>query len=161
MVVEPLRRPDEVALRRDLAAGRFVIGVTTGRWRLVWLRFPYVLIAIRAPDGVEYGLRFECQDYPRTAVTAQPWNIAGDHPLERPLWPTGRSRIPLAFNPDWKAGTCVYLPCDRLSMEGHDLWRNQHPALLWEPARGICKYLGIVHQLLNSSDYGGRLAVAA
>jgi hypothetical protein len=73
-------------------------------------------------------------------------------------WPRGQSRIPLAFNPDWKAGSCLYLPCDRHSIEGHDGWHSQHPALLWEPAKGICKYLGIVHQLLNTNDHGRRLA---
>lgn len=160
-MVEQGLRPDEVALRRDLEAGRFLIGVATGRWRLHWLSFPYVLISVRVADGSEIALRFECSGYPQTPATAQPWNAETNQPLERALWPRGQSRIPLAFNPDWKGGTCLYLPCDRYSIEGHDGWRAQHPALLWESAKGICKYLGIVHQLLNTSEYGGRLASAA
>lgn len=161
MGVETLRRPDEVALRCDLASGRFLIGIASKRWRLEWIRFPHVLIAVQAADGADYGLRFECSNYPRTAVTAQLWDIEADTPLDPRLWPQGTSRIPLAFNPGWKNGTCLYLPCDRLSFEGHDVWRTQHPALLWDPAKGISKYLGIVHQLLNSGEYGGRRAVAA
>ena len=146
----------EAALRRDVAAGRFVSGEAAGRWRLVSLSWPHLTVAIRAADDIEYGLHFECSDYPRQAVTAQPWDIERGQPLAFSLWPTGTSRIPLAFNPGWKAGTCLYLPCDRQSIEGHDAWVHTHPALLWEPEKGICKYLGIVHQMLNSADYGGR-----
>ena len=68
------------------------------------------------------------------------------------------ARVALAFNPGWKGGVCLYLPCDRLSIEGHDQWRSQHPALLWDPEKGLCKYLIIIHELLNSGDYGGRRA---
>jgi hypothetical protein len=161
MAVEVLRRPDEVALTRDLKSGRFLIGVASGRWRLVWVQFPHVLITVRASDGVDYGLRFECSDYPRSPITAQLWDVGANRPLEFRRWPRGNTRIPLAFNPTWKSGTCLYIPCDRLSIEGHDMWRVQHPALLWEPAKGISKYLGIVHQLLNSGEYGAHHAAAA
>lgn len=150
--------PDERALRRDLAAGRFVSGQTLGRWKLVRIAWPYVTITVTALDGQTYGLRFHCVDYPATAVTAQPWDEIEERPLPANRWPSGHSRIPLAFNPGWKQGQCLYLPCDRLSIEGHDNWRSEHPALLWEPAKGICKYLGVVHQMLNSADYGGRRA---
>jgi hypothetical protein len=152
--------PDEAALRRDLASGRFVLGVVGRRWRLISYQWPHVIIAVRAADNVEYGLRFECRNYPQLAVTAQPWDFAADKPLATELWPTGQSRIPLAFNPGWKGGICLYLPCDRLSIEGHEGWRVQHPALLWEPSKGICKYLSIVHQMLNAADYGGRRVAA-
>jgi hypothetical protein len=151
-----LQRPDEVALRRDLEGGRFLLGVMSGRWRLLGTDFPFVLIAVRAADGDEFVLRFECTNYPQTPATAALWDAALDRPLDPQNWPKGTSRIPLAFNPGWKAGTCLYLPCDRQSIEGHEVWLTQHPALLWEPAKGISKYLSIVHQLLNSGEYGGR-----
>jgi hypothetical protein len=161
MMNHTIHRPDEAALARDLGSGRFRTGVAMGRWRQLYFGFPYVVIAVTAADESEIALRFECGNYPQAAVTAQPWDALRGVPLARELWPKGTSRIPLAFNPDWKGGTCLYLPCDRQSIEGHDHWRMQHPALLWEPARGICKYLGIVHQLLNTADYGGRLASVA
>lgn len=150
--------PAEQVLRLHLESGRFRSGAVAGWWRLVALSWPHVVIAVNARDEIEYGFRFECSDYPRTPVTAQPWDIDRNAPLEHGKWPTGRSRIPLAFNPGWKGGTCLYLPCDRLSIDGHQHWVNQHPALLWDPAKGICKYLGIVHELLSSGDYGGRRA---
>lgn len=148
----------EVALRRDLAAGRFVSGQAAERWCLIRISWPHAIIAVRAADGIDYGLRFECTNYPHQAVTAQLWDVAADAPLRHALWPTGVSRVPLAFNPSWQGGTSLYIPCDRNAIVGHDAWIHAHPALLWEPDKGICKYLGVVHQLLNSGDYRGRRA---
>jgi hypothetical protein len=81
----------------------------------------------------EFGFRFECTGYPRQAVTAQPWDLATDAPLARYLWPRGKSILPSVFRPDWQGGTCLYLPCDRISMNGHEVWINQHPNRLWQP----------------------------
>jgi hypothetical protein len=103
-------------------------------------------------------LRFECGDYPRTPPTARPWDIERDAPLSHDRWPTGRERVPLAFNPGWKNGACLYLPCDRQSIEGHANWFQEHPSLIWDPAIGVVHYLRVVHDLLNSGDYGGRRA---
>lgn len=155
---EDLLPPDERMLRLHLESGRFRSGAAAGWWRLVSLGWPYLIVGITARDGIEYGFRFHCADYPHKAVTAQPWDIEKNAPLPGNLWPTGRARVPRAFNPGWKNGTCLYLPCDRQAIEGHDNWKHEHPALLWEPQKGICKYLGIIHELLNSSDYGGRRA---
>ena len=151
-----LMLPDEQALRLHLESGRFRSGVAHGWWRLATVNWPHVNIGISARDKVEYGFRFHCGDYPRSAVTGGPWDLVTNGPLRAELWPGGRGRVALAFNPGWKNGTCLYLPCDRNSIDGHDKWRHEHPALLWEPAKGLCKYLRIIHELLNSSDYGGR-----
>ena len=152
---EDLQPPDQRMLRLHLESGRFRAGVVAGRWRLVSLEWPHVVIGVKARDGIEYGFRFHCADYPHTAVTAQPWDIENDSRLPAEQWPTGQKRVSYAFNPGWHNGTCLYLPCDRQSIEGHENWRNEYPALLWDPKKGICKYLGIIHELLNSTDYGG------
>lgn len=157
-MLDTLIAPDEHALRLHLESGRFLSGAAAGRWRFVSLAFPHVIIGIRARDGIEYGFRFECRDYPRRAATARPWDIEKNAPLTPNQWPGGQSRVALAFNPGWKGGTCLYLPCDRLAIEGHDQWRKDHPALLWDPEKGLCKYLGIIHELVNCNDYGGRRA---
>ena len=151
-----LLSPDERMLRLHLESGRFRSGVVAGRWRLVSVDWPHVVITINARDGIEYGFRFHCADYPRTAITAQPWDCENSARLPGDQWPTGRERVSYAFNPGWKGGTCLYLPCDRRSFEGHENWKHEHPALVWDPEKGICKYLGIIHDLLNSTDYGGR-----
>ena len=150
--------PDEAVFRAHIGGGRFRVGEATGRWRLVSLAWPIGIFAVRATDQLEYGLRFECTDYPRTPPTARPWDIGRDAPLAHDQWPTGRERVSLAFNPGWKNGECLYLPCDRMSIEGHAIWYEQHPSLVWDPTVGIVHYLRVVHDLLNSGDYGGRRA---
>jgi hypothetical protein len=57
--------------------------------------------------------------------------------------------------PSGCAKLTLYLPCDRLSIEGHDAWRTQYPAMNWISTSDITLYLGIVYELLNSSDYTG------
>lgn len=150
--------PEEAVFREHLAGGRFRSGVAAARWRLISVAWPYAVFAVRAADGIEYGLRFECGNYPHSPATARPWDVERDAPLDPNLWPRGSHRIPLAFNPAWKNGSCLYLPCDRGSIEGHQNWMHEHPSLLWNPALGVVHYLRVVHDLLNSGDYGGRRA---
>lgn len=150
--------PDEPVFRAHIAGGRFRSGSAAGRWRLVAVNWPYAVFGVRAADGVEFGFRFEFTNYPHTPATARPWDLDRDAALAQNLWPTGRERIPLAFNPQWKNGSCLYLPCDRQSLDGHPQWHHQHPSLLWNPSLGVVHYLRVVHDLLNSGDYGGRRA---
>jgi len=154
-------QPDERVFRTHIEAGPFQSGVDRGRWRLLSIAWPYAFITIsavareRAPG--EYTFRFECSNYPQTAPTAQPWDVEHGRPLEPRCWPIGRGRVQVAFNPNWNNGQCLYLPCDRLSIVGHDAWRDQHLAMIWSSASNITLYLRIVHDLLNSSDYTGTL----
>lgn len=149
----------ESVLRAHLEAGPFQSGVDRGRWRLVVLDWPHVVIAVTAAPRpgapMEYAFRFECTGYPQVPPTAQPWSEVLKGGLPPAQWPGGRSRVPFAFNPSWKGGQCLYLPCDRLSIEGHDPWRTQHPSLIWSPRRDITQYLAVIYELLNSSDYTG------
>lgn len=151
--------PDRVLLEMDLRASEFRLGEIERRWRQAAICWPHVQIAVSAmprpqsPD--EYGFRFECSGYRRIPVTAQPWDLSSGTPLAHARWPTGRSIVPAVFRTDWKGGTCLYLPCDRLSFEGHVAWSVDHPARLWDPARGIVCYLEQLHELLNSNDYTG------
>ena len=151
--------PDEKVFRGDIEKGPFQSGLDLRRWRLLSIEWPYAFLSVHAasrrksPD--EYAFRFECSNYPQAAPTAQPWDVSQSIPLELDDWPTGRSRVPLAFNPSWKNGQCLYLPCDRLSLEGHDVWRAQHPSMIWSTTSDITHYLRIVYELLNSNDYTG------
>ncbi|MGE0372907.1 MAG: hypothetical protein AB7Q01_13565 [Gammaproteobacteria bacterium] len=150
--------PAEAVFHGHLAGGAFRLGAAGGRWRLVSVSWPYAVFAIRAVDGVEYGFRFDCEGYPQNAPTGRLWDVDRDVPLPSKRWPTGHDRIPRAFNPGWKNGTCIYLPCDRQSIEGHANWFHEHPGLVWNPSVGVVHYLRVLHDLLNSGDYGGRLA---
>lgn len=151
--------PDRVLLEQDLAAPEFRCGGVEGRWRHVVTQWPHVVIAVAAPARpnapLEYGFRFECTGYRNNPITAQPWDVQANTPLPSHRWPTGPSIVRSVFRPDWKQGQCLYLPCDRMSIDGHDNWRNQHPNRLWHPARGIICYLEQIYDLLNQSDYTG------
>jgi len=151
--------PDRLLLEEDLAAPEFRCGEFEGRWRLVTIHWPYVVVAVSAAERpnapAEYGFRFECSGYRQTAPTAQPWDLEANGALPVARWPTGRHILPSIFRPEWRNGTCLYLPCDRFSIEGHPDWHHQHPSRLWQPARGIVCYLEQIYELLNQSDYTG------
>ena len=89
---EDLQPPDQRTLRLHLESGRFRAGVVAGRWRLVSLEWPHVVIGVKARDDIEYGFRFHCADYPHTAVSAQTWDIQNDSGLPAEKWPTGSDR---------------------------------------------------------------------
>ncbi len=152
-------KPDEAVFRADLAKGPFVSGEDRGRWGLLIMEWPHVTIAVAAAlrdlAPTEYAFRFELTNYPTIPPTARPWDPASNKPLATEKWPAGTRRVPLAFNPAWKGGECLYLPCDRNAIEGHDAWRHQHPDMLWKSDDDITQYLRIIHDYINSSDYTG------
>jgi hypothetical protein len=151
--------PDRALLEQDLAAPEFRCGEIEGRWRNNALCWPHVILAVSAPprpgSPTEFGFRFECSGYRQNPVTAQPWDIDAGKPLPAGRWPTGPVMVCAVFRPDWKQGQCLYLPCDRMSIEGHDNWRSQHPSRLWQPQRGIVCYLEQIYELFHQSDYSG------
>ena len=163
--VDSASTPDERVFRSHVEGGAFRLGVARGRWRLVEISWPHAVIAVAAapreesPD--EYAFRFELTNYPSAPPTAQPWDSVRTGPLEPNHWPGGRLRVPAAFRPDWQGGQCLYLPCDRVSIAGHDAWRTQHPAMIWSPTGDIAQYLCVIHELLTSSDYTGARGVIA
>jgi hypothetical protein len=151
--------PDYLMLHEDIRKPEFRIGQCEGRWRHVGGQWPYLFLAVSAPERpkapTEFAFRFECTGYRQTPVTAQPWDLELNGPLPANRWPTGKAIVPSVFRPGWKHGTCLYLPCDRVSMEGHADWPHQHPGRLWQPSRGILCYLEQIYELLNQSDYTG------
>lgn len=154
-----VRPPDERALLVHLDGGAFQLAVHLGRWRVERISWPHVWIWVSAapragaPNG--FCFRFECSGYPQIGPTARLWDLEADVSLAFAKWPIGRSRGQAVFRPDWKGGECLYLPCDRLSVDGHGDWRHQHPSQIWRPERGIALYLEALHELLNSNDYTG------
>lgn len=149
-----MRSPDESALRADLEKASFRLGVMDGRWRLVDLTWPFVMIGVVARDGIEFVLRFECTGYPTVLPTAGLWDAGRTAPLGFARWPrSGGGRVGAVFRTDWKNGSALYLPCDRESLPGHDSWRTEMPSKIWRPADGITQYLELVHALLHSRDY--------
>lgn len=150
--------PDERVFRAHVERGPFLSGEDRGRWRLVSVDWPYAVVCVsaarreRGPE--EYAFRFELSDYPQSPPTAQPWDLEREVPLDPGRWPTGASHVARAFNPNWNA-QALYLPFDRQAILGHDMWRTQHPHLIWSSDKDITLYLRTLHELLNSPDYAG------
>jgi hypothetical protein len=151
--------PDRILLEQDLANAEFRCAEIEGRWQHVATDWPFVIFTVTASprDGApsEFAFRFECSGYRQMPATAQPWDVSTNSPLSCNRWPNGRSIIPSIFRPDWKGGQCLYLPCDRISAQGHVNWPHEHPSRMWNPSRGIVCYLEQLYDLLNSSDYTG------
>lgn len=146
--------PDERAFLGDIERGTFRLGVAEQKWRLKSVQWPNAYIAVRARDDRWFMLRFECTNYPVGLPTACPWDLERAARLAVEHWPKSHGgRVAAVFNPTWKDGTALYLPCDREAMPGHDAWLTTTPALIWRPAEGIVQYLEIVYELLNSYDY--------
>jgi len=147
--------PDEAAFRADIAAPRFLQGVDRGRWRLVTLDWPHAVIAItsapRENGPSEIALRFQLEGFPQNP-TACPWDLETDAPLAPEKRPKG-DRAGMAFRHDWQEA--LYVPWDRIAIEGHGAWPARHAGQLWDPDEGISCYLRHTHSLLNDEDYEG------
>ncbi len=153
--------PDELVFRDHLCGGVFRSGETRGRWRLISVEWPKAVIAVRAAPREsapnEYAFLFDPTGYPNQAPTCRLWDADRGVPLPQTDWPAGTpgSRLAHAFNPSWRQNA-VYLPCDRVALEGHNGWRTQHPSLMWSPSKDITFFLGTLHDLLDSEGYTGR-----
>jgi hypothetical protein len=139
------------ALEAHLQSGRFLAGVARKRWNLVGLQWPYVLIDVAARDGRRFVLRFQCTGYPDSPPTATLWDVIVNCRLSSDRWPRG-GRVSQVFNPAWKNGDALYIPCDRESIAGHGNWITEHPWLVWEPSRGLTQYLEAVFEILQSNE---------
>ena len=152
---------DEKIFRAHVEDGPFQSGVFLKKWRLISINWPYVLICVSATihEGwpSEYCFRFTCDNYPASAVTAQPWDLERKAPLGACKWPNGKYRVPSVFRPGWKNGQCLYIPCDRISIDGHSDWHSVHAHLIWKSSSDITLYLDAIYELLNSNDYSGPL----
>lgn len=154
-------RPDERTFRQHIRQGAFLSGAARGRWQLLSVAWPVAVISVRAapregaPDV--FAFRFDLSGYPIQAPNARPWDAERNEPLSANRWPAGTpgSRVALAFVPRWKDGQALYLPCDRLSIDGHPDWRTKYPEMLWTPEKDVTFYLNIIHDLLDSDHYTG------
>ncbi len=150
--------PDERTFRDHLEAAAYRQGVEDGRWALIRVAWPHAWFAVRAPrhPGAPdaYVLRFELTNYPVSAPTGMPWDLASNCRLERDDRPKG-GRLDLAFRVDWQNGEALYVPCDRVAMPGHEGWKIQWPTWWWDDTKDISLYLRLVSEMLRSDAYVG------
>ncbi|HEX5592953.1 MAG TPA: hypothetical protein VFX35_06365 [Solirubrobacterales bacterium] len=147
--------PDELAFCEHVAGAEFQAGVDAGRWRLLEVTWPTATLAISAaarPNSPrEFFFCFELSGYPAGA-TARPIDIATGQTLPAEMRPKGEI-VGHAFRTDWLEA--LYVPWDRVAIEGHPEWRIRHARKLWNEDLGILSYLRPTHELLNSEDYRG------
>lgn len=141
----------EFILEQHIQSARFLAGASRGRWQLMELEWPLLFVQISSRVGTSVVLKIDCNGYPQQPPTATPWDYDKVTKLDTALWPSG-GRVSNVFRPDWKNGTALYLPCDRVSIEGHPNWYNEYPSLIWDPQRGIVQYLEAIHDLLQSHE---------
>jgi hypothetical protein len=151
--------PSERLFREHVAGGRFQTGIDRGEWRIVEERgWPYVIIAVRAAVRLnspsEFHLLFDLTDYPTRAPTGMPWDPDANARTGEDKRPKG-DRAGLAFRTNWEGGRALYVPYDRVALEGHPDWKRLHPTLAWDPTKTITFYLRNVYELLNDDDYLG------
>ena len=152
--------PGLALLEQDLAAPEFRRGEIEGRWRRVATRLaahdPRGRGAAAAARAGRIRLPLRMLGLPPEPRSPRSPGIS---PPTRRCRPTAGRPAPRSCRRSsgraGSSGQCLYLPCDRMSIDGHDQWRSQHPSRLWQPARGIICYLEQIYELLNQSDYTG------
>jgi hypothetical protein len=146
--------PDEAALRADLAAVAFQLGVRRSKWRVGRLHFPWLDLFVGAPVRAngpdEYLFRLNCEGYRAIAPTGQLWHGLGNRPYSPEERPKNRDGgILIAFS-TW--GHCLYHPIDRI---GRTHWPDQHADLAWGPGDDISTFAETIHAILDDPNYVG------
>ncbi len=134
-----------------LCSGRFLAGASKDRWLFENFQWPALLIKIKAKDNRWFTLRFNCSGYPEIPPTSTLWDVARQQQLSTKDWPCG-GRVTQVFNPSWKGGSALYLPCDRQAIEGHPNWLTEFPDLIWKPDIGILQYIEAIYEVLQSNE---------
>ncbi len=159
-MTQVIAAPDERAFREHLRGGRFRAGIAEGRWRLISMTWPYVVIAVSAaarPNSpAEFALRFELGGYPTTPPTGGLWDLDAGISLPVDRRPKGE-RLAQLFRVDtWTGGaTAMYAPWDRVGLQAHPEWANQYKLAAWNSTRDLSFILANVHERLNADDYLG------
>lgn len=159
-MTEVMVAPDERALRAHLDSGRFQAGVEAGRFRLVSVEWPVVVVmvaaAVRGDAPTAFAIRFELTGYPTSAPTGGVWDLEANTTLAADKRPKGE-RLSLVFR--FEGGNCgptaMYAPWDRLGLQGHPEWAQSARHLAWHPGRDLTFVLDNIHRLLNADDYVG------
>lgn len=144
---------DQQHLESDMEDPCFVGGLSKKAWRVVSLKWPYLLVSVRARDDREFAFRLECSNYPQSAPCGELWDMENNCLLAESKWP----RSGYAFRPDVKAFVAngIYMGCDRLGLQYgvSQGWPNKTPNQVWTPGRKINFYLEQVYEKLNRQSY--------
>jgi hypothetical protein len=149
-------------LERDLKSGRVQAGVLRGDWTFGELAWPFLIVEVSADEASRgragLTLKVDVTGYP-AAPTACPWDPATNAQLAPEARPTG-GRATLAFRTDWEEGRALYLPVDRIALDGHPNWPQVYARDSWNPEEGIYQLLRLVYAILNEEADAAPLAAA-
>ncbi|MCW5765166.1 MAG: hypothetical protein KIT68_04235 [Phycisphaeraceae bacterium] len=104
-----------------------------------------------SPD--RFFFKFDFTNYPTEAPTGCLVDPETGELLPQEKRPKGSERVAIVFRTNWKDGTALYHPYDRVAIEGHSAWPTTHPHLIWTPKHTICDLLIELHGLLDSEEY--------
>lgn len=147
--------PSRDVFLQHLDAADYLAGEMEGNWGThnnEGPEWPFVIFWIKLEDGGKIYLRFNFQDYNRLAPNSIPWDQTTNNVLDSPKWPKYNKRCSQIFRPEWRRDA-LYLPCDRIAINGHGDWPQKHPYLIWKAGDSFVKYLKEVYQALNPDSY--------
>ena len=144
--------PSEEVFQEHLNSAEYLSGQMEDSWGLTeneeGPKWPFAVFWVIAKTGKKYFFRFDLNGYNEHAPTALLWNDAANVPLEQGEWPNWNKRTQQVFRPWGKQ--CLYLPCDRMAIQGHKDWPQKHAYLVWKSYEDtIVKYLIELYQILN------------
>jgi hypothetical protein len=133
-------------------APEYKSGEIEGRWgtsptkdRPEW---PIFFLWINSSTSEVYNFKFDFTDYPNSAPTSVLWDLKNNILLPIEKRPQKTKRQIQVFK-IW-GRNCNYLPCDRLAIEGHPTWPQEHSELIWDNQKDtFIKYLSELYQILN------------
>lgn len=134
---------DELTLAAHLGGVRFQAGVEEGRWQIVRVAFPELVVAVTGEDfteqtSVAMTFRLVCDGFPARAPFVERWSAAGRPPAPQPH--EGPPGVVDAFK-EWNAdGTNIYGGIYRAwqrSAAVHNAWACTRPDEAWHRDRDL------------------------
>ena len=96
---------NEHLLRKHLTRGRFQSGVDQGLWRLVSIRWPAAIFAVRRKEhrgrSDEALVRFQLDKYPQSAPVIDLWDLDRQSKIEPGEWPNWFPQFVVQHYPDF------------------------------------------------------------
>jgi hypothetical protein len=150
-------------LDADLASLAVQVGVLRRWWTIDQVDFPALTITFAVPydrfEPARLTLRLDCTGYPEQAPTGAPIDPETGGLLDQSHRPT-HGRCAMTFRTDWENGRALYLPVDRVALNGHPDWPTVHAHEIWDPELGIGQLLVMVRRDLTEGE-DACLALAA
>lgn len=157
---------DKKQFTQDIQSYLFTDAIAEGRWDIVNREtigqdWPIVYFWVECPkapnDEKKFFFKFNLEDYPNQAPEICIWDMKTNTQLANTERPRGTGDVTMTFRCDWKNGTNLYTPYERVALREHlPNWPNEYPLLSWKSGKdSILKPLEHMHSLLTGGHYNG------